>query len=474
MTSKFLNELEWRGFIHQATDLAGLDAHLCSGPAAERKAYVGFDPTSDSLTIGNLIPIMLLAHFQLSGHTPIVVAGGGTGLIGDPSGKSAERELRGAELVAENVRSQMRVYGRVLDFSELCENRAKILNNLDWLAKLSYIDALRDIGKHFSVNMMIQKDSVRDRLENREQGISYTEFSYMILQAYDFAYLHEHHGVTLQMGASDQWGNIVAGCELIRRMDPAIRSSVELEDKLVAEWAKLALQPETPRKTELQAAITENQARRKERVPHGLTTPLLTKADGGKYGKTEAGAVWLTADRTSPYALFQFALNSADADVETLLKKLTFVTQPQVSAVMAEHTANPGARAPQRALARSLVEMLHGAEERDKAEHAAAALFSGDVVGLSLETLEEVLSAAPATDHPRAQLDGEGMAVLDLLAQTLCKSKSEARQALTEGSVSINGKKAGLADKVTSATLLYGRLIALRRGKKNWHLTRWK
>ncbi len=477
-TSSFLRELSWRGFIHQATDLELLDAHLSCGPgeAASRKAYVGFDPTSDSLTIGNLIPIMLLAHFQRAGHTPVVLAGGGTGLIGDPSGKSAERDLRSKEQVAANVQSQMRIYGRVLDFAEPKTNAAKLVNNLDWLGGLSYLDALRDIGKYFSVNMMIQKESVKERLNNRDQGISYTEFSYMILQAYDFAYLYDKQGITLQMGASDQWGNIVAGTDLIRRSNPRISASVNREDELVTRWTKVKDDAAVPAETKraIETEMMQNLHDRKQIIPHGLTTPLLTKADGTKYGKTESGAVWLTADRTSPYALYQFCLNTADADVEVLLKKLTFLTQEEVAALMAEHAANPGARAPHRGLARNLTDLLHGQEARERAEAAAAALFSGDIAGLPLETLQEALSAAPTTDHAKAELGGEGLAVLDLLAKTLCKSKSEARQALSDGSVLVNGKKAGFADKLTSESLLHGSLIALRRGKKNWHLTRWQ
>lgn len=454
-SSAFLRELSWRGFIHQSTDLAGLDAHLSSGHTASRKAYIGFDPTSDSLTIGNMIPIMILAHFQRAGHTPVVVAGGGTGLIGDPSGKSAERELRTPEHVAENVRRQMRIFGQILVFDKNTPNTASIANNLDWLKGLSFLDALRDIGKHFSVNMMIQKDSVKDRLHNRDQGISYTEFSYMILQAYDYAYLHKHQGITLQMGASDQWGNIVAGTDLIWSM-------------MQADFARAAPEPNPDWEAHKAALRKQN-----DQIPFGLTTPLLTKADGTKYGKTESGAVWLTADRTSPYALYQFALNSADADVEVLLKKLTFLPEPEIAALMAEHAANPGARAPHRALARNMTDLLHGEPERLAAEAAAAALFSGDIASLPENTLEEVFASVASSTHPRSSLEGEGLPLLDLVAQTLCKSKTEARQALADGSVAVNGTKAGASDKLTAAMLLHGRVIALRRGKKNWHITRW-
>ncbi|MFN0012613.1 MAG: tyrosine--tRNA ligase [Phycisphaerales bacterium] len=449
MALHFLDDLGERGLIHQCTDEPELRAHLdlSAAGAKPRRAYVGFDPTADSLTIGNLVPIMLLARFQRAGHTPLVVMGGGTGLIGDPSGKSAERQLMTRELVEANVASQRTIFERVLDFSAGAKNAAVMTNNVDWLAGLSYLDALRDVGKHFSVNQMIQRDSVRDRLHTREQGISYTEFSYMVLQAYDFLHLYRASGVTLQMGGSDQFGNIVSGCDLIRR-------NVGASVGCGADGA----------------------------LSFGLTTPLITKADGGKFGKTESGAVWLTAKRgqsdssparTSPYAFYQFWLNAADADVEKFLKTFTFRATDEIAAVLAKHAANPAERAPQRTLAQDMTDMLHGKAAREAAEAAAAALFSGDIAALPADLLAEVLSAAPTSAHDKGLLAGEGAAVLDVLATTLCKSKSEARQALTEGSVSVNGKKAAMADRLTAANLLHGSVIALRRGKKNWHVTRW-
>ena len=446
MAAHFLDELAWRGLIHQCTDEPGLRGHLdLSAPGAKpRRAYVGFDPTADSLTIGNLVPIMLLARFQRAGHTPVVVMGGGTGLIGDPSGKSAERQLMTRELVEANVASQRTIFERVLDFAGGSPNKAEIVNNVDWLGGLSYLDALRDVGKHFSVNQMIQRDSVRDRLNNREQGISYTEFSYMVLQAYDFLHLYRASGVTMQMGGSDQFGNIVSGCDLIRRNAGGGDGSGALS--------------------------------------FGLTTPLITKADGGKFGKTESGAVWLTARRgptdasparTSPYAFYQFWLNTADADLEKFLKTFTFRGKDEIGGLLADHAGNPGARGPQRVLAQDMTDLLHGRGARDGAEAAAGALFSGDIASLAPDLLDEVLAAAPSSNHDRALLAGEGAALLDVLATTLCKSKSEARQALTEGSVAVNGKKAALADRLTAANLLHGSVIALRRGKKNWHVARW-
>jgi tyrosyl-tRNA synthetase len=437
-TIDVLAELSWRGMIHQQTDEAGLREHLRS---PGRLAYVGYDPTADSLTIGNLVTIMLLAHWQRAGHKPVVLAGGGTGLIGDPSGKTAERELRTKDQVAANVRAQMRIFGRLLDFSDSTPNHAVIVNNLDWLGPISFLDALRDIGKHFSVNMMIQKDSVRERLHNRDQGISYTEFSYMLLQAYDFHHLHKHMGVTLQMGGSDQWGNIVGGVDLIRRMS---------------------------------AAGTTGSVEGSSPVAFGLTTPLVTKSDGTKFGKTESGAIWLTADRTSPYAYYQFWLNAADADVERFLKVFTFCTKPEIEAAMAQQAASPGLRPAQRLLARAATDLLHGSAAREQAERAAAALFSGEVADLPLDVLNEALAAAPSSTHDKAALAGEGLPLVDLLAQTsLASSKGQAKQSLQEGSVSLNGRKVGPNDRATAADLLHGSVIALRRGKKNWHVTRW-
>ncbi|MCE7972752.1 MAG: tyrosine--tRNA ligase [Leptolyngbya sp. PLA1] len=423
----FLAELRWRNLIHQATDEAGLAAHLASG---RRKAYIGFDPTADSLTVGNLVPIMLLARFQRCGHTPVVLMGGGTGLIGDPSGKSAERQLMTRERVAANVEAQKKIFSRVIDFSN---GRASLVNNLDWLGPLTFLDALRDVGKHFSVNAMIQRDSVRDRLQNRDQGISYTEFSYMILQAYDFLHLFEKDGVTLQMGASDQWGNIVAGLDLISRRNPTTPSGA-----------------------------------------FGLTTPLITKADGGKFGKSESGAVWLSPERTSPYAFYQFWLNAADADIPKFILTYTLWSREETEGIIAAHQANPAAREAHRRLARHMTELLHGPTEADAAEAAARALFSGDIASLPPALLDEALGSAPSSTHDKASL-GAGVPLVDLLVSVqLAQSRREAKEFLASGSVTVNGRKVGPEDRVTPADLLHGRVIALRRGKKHWHVTRWE
>lgn len=448
----FLAEIKWRGLFYQCTDEAGLRSHLASADptAGGRRAYCGFDPTADSLTIGNLVPIVLLRHWQRAGHTPVVVMGGGTGLIGDPSGKSAERQLQSEDRVRANLEGQRRIFDRLLDTSG--KNASVVTNNLDWLGKLSFIDALRDIGKHFSINEMIRRDSVRDRLENREQGISYTEFSYMLLQAYDFLHLYRTLGVTLQVSGSDQWGNIVPGIDLIRKHEHARRE--ESGDSSTASAQNLAW---------------------------GATAPLVTKSDGGKFGKTESGAIWLTADRTSPYAFYQFWLNSSDADAGKWIRFFTFLDHAEVEGLEAVHAADPGKREAHRALARHMTSLLHGEGAMRDAERAAAALFSGDVGGLDLATLNEIFASVPSSEHARDELvrvgtDGSvGMPMVDVLAlTTLCKSKREAREHLSAGAVSVNGRTVGVDDVLKADMLLHGSIAALRRGKKAWHVTRWK
>jgi len=435
----FISELQWRGLLHQSTGEEALRQHL----SAPRRAYVGFDPTAPSLTIGNLVGILALVRFALAGHSPVIVVGGATGLIGDPSGKSAERTLNTPETVQDNVLGQTRIYHNVWKNASLLTGQPlgepPIRNNYDWFKPISFLDALRDIGKHFSVNMMIQKESVKERLHNRDQGISYTEFSYMLLQAYDFLHLWKSEGVTLQMGGSDQFGNIICGSDLIRR----------------------------------HAAHTHaDTANIGQHDTFGLTWPLVTKSDGGKFGKTESGAIWLTADRTSPYAFYQFWLNAADADVVKFLKIFTLLDKPEIERLTAALAANPGAREAHRALARHMTTLLHGPAEMELAEKAAKALFSGDIAGLPLATLEEALASAPSSDHTRASLD-PGIPLLDFLITTnLASSKREAREFLANGSVSVNGSKAGPDDTLTTNGLLHNRLFAIRRGKKNWHVAR--
>ncbi len=422
---ELLEDLAFRGLIHQQTNPEGLRTHL----AAPRTLYCGFDPTKDSLTIGNLVPLLLLRRFQQAGHRPVVIAGGGTGMIGDPSGKDAERQLLSLEQIELNVAGQRKIYERVLDFDG--PRGALILNNADWLKGLGYLEVLRDVGKYFSINMMIQKDSVRDRLQNREQGISYTEFSYMLLQAYDFQHLYEQHGVTLQVCGSDQWGNVVGGIDLIRR------------------------------KHQVEA--------------FGLTAPLVTKADGGKFGKTEAGAVWLSAERTSPYALYQFWLNTLDADVVKYLKIFSFLSPDEVVRLSTEHEANPGGRAAQRALAAQVTELLHGASGLEQARVATEALFSGDVAALPRATLEELFQSAPSVKFPKSKLAEEGISAIDFLVEAgVAKSKREAREFLSSNAISISARRADAETRITADWLLFGEIALVRRGKKSWHVARFE
>ena len=418
-----LADLEFRGQLYQQTDADGLKQHL----ATPRKVYAGFDPTKDSLTIGNLVQILLLRRFQQAGHTPVVVMGGGTGMIGDPSGKEAERQILTPEQVALNVAGQRVCFERLLNFDG--PNAAVLVNNADWLGKLGFIEALRDIGKHFSINMMIQKDSVRERLQNRDQGISYTEFSYMLLQAYDFSYLHQHHGVTLQAAGSDQWGNIVAGVDLIRRTQ--------------------------------------------QREAFGLTTPLVTKADGGKFGKTESGAIWLTQERTSPYAFYQFWVNAADSDIPKFLRTFTFLSQAEILRLEAEHRENPGARAAHKALAQHMTELLHGAEGLAQAQKATEALFSGNVADLSHGSIIDLFGSAPTAALSKDKLRGEGYPAADLLVDGgVVKSKREAREFLGNGAILMNGRTPGAEARIDESWLLHGEVLLIRRGRKIWHVAR--
>jgi len=428
--STFLEELHWRGLLHQTAG-ENLEDHLRTPP---RVAYAGFDPTADSLTIGNFIPIKMLMHWQRAGHRPVVAMGGGTGLIGDPSGKEQERQLRSRDEIDANVASQRRIFERLLDFDRSNPNAAVLVNNIDWLEPVGYIEMLRDVGKHFSVNMMIQKESVANRLRNREQGISYTEFSYMILQAYDYLHLHRAMDCTVQLGGSDQFGNIVAGIDLIRRM----------------------------RGEEGDAGA------------YAVTAPLVTKADGSKIGKTESGAIWLTPDRTSPYRFYQYWINADDADVVQFLKWFTLLDREEIESLAKRHQEAPHKREAQRALAEHMTTLLHGENEMRRAEAASRALFSGEVRALDADLLHEVFADVPGSKHDRAQLEGEGVSLVDLLPQTsLASSKREARQFLGSGAISVNGQRVEDAAVLTTDDLLHGETILLRRGKKSWHATRW-
>jgi tyrosyl-tRNA synthetase len=360
--------------------------------------------------------------------------GGGTGLIGDPSFKDAERPLLTREQVDAHVAGQRRIFERLLDLDPRRPQAAVIVNNADWLAKLGFLDFLRDVGKRFSVNAMVQKESVRARLHDRDQGISYTEFSYLLLQAYDFLHLRREHGCTVQMAGSDQYGNITAGIDLIHR-------------------------------TLGQGAAA-----------FGVTAPLVTRSDGRKMGKSERGAVWLTADRTSPYAFYQYWINVADDDVGPFLRLFTLLDREGIEEVIESHARAPHERIAQRALARELTERLHGESERARVEAASDALFGrGDLESLDEATLREVFADVPHSEHAAGALAGEGVALHELLAQTsLAASRREAREFLERGAVAVNGRRADPERRLTRADLLPGRLVLLRRGKKQWHATRWQ
>lgn len=423
MAHNFIPELTWRGLLHQSTHPEELELHLAQ---QSRRIYIGFDPTADSLTLGNLVPLLLLRHAQQAGHTPIVVMGGATGLIGDPSGKSTERPLLNKEHIEANIAGQRTIFEQFLDFSGDCA--AQVVNNADWLLPIRTIDFLRDIGKHFSVNAMIQRDSVRERLHNRDQGISYTEFSYMLLQAYDFFYLAKHHQVSLQMGGSDQFGNIVSGCDLIRRLLPGTSS-------------------------------------------FGLTAPLLLKADGSKFGKSEQGALWLTKERTSPYHLYQYFLNMEDQEVIPLLKKLTFLTHEEIWAKEQEMAVHPEKRPAQKSLAYAVVNMLHGREAAQQAERATEILFSGEINLLSKQALEEIFAHVPRTTLSWSLFNNTPLPIIEILLQSkIVSSKREARELLQANALLLNGKPATPETKIDISSLLYGSLLVVRKGKKHWHL----
>jgi tyrosyl-tRNA synthetase len=417
------SDLRWRGLVHQATD-EGLWARM----AAERfTLYHGMDATADSLHVGSLLGVLVLRRLQQWGHTPLVLVGGGTSMIGDPGGRRTERLLQSREQVEANTAGIRRQLESLLDFGSGAGG-ATLIDNYDWLSPLPVIDFLRDVGKHFTVNTMLAKEAVRARLEDPDQGISYTEFSYMLLQAYDYLHLFDASGCRLQVGGSDQWGNITAGIDLIRR-------------------------------TRGEEAF-------------GFTWPLMTKADGTKFGKSEAGNVWLDPERTSQYQFFQFWVNVDDGDAGRYLRLYTFLDQERIAELDAAVEANPAGRQAQRTLAREVTALVHGEAAATAAERASAALFGGDLRELSAAELQDVFADAPSSRLPRSQLEVEGVGLVDLLAQAgLVPSKSAARQAITQGGVSVNGVREDDVDRrVGPADLLAGRFLVLRRGKRNYHL----
>ena len=420
MSANIFDELKWRGLLYEYVD--GVQDLLAQKPVT---AYNGFDATADSLHVGHLVPLLALARLQRGGHYPIALAGGGTSMIGDPSGKAAERQLLNREQIEANVAEIKLQLAHFLDF-EVKTNPARVINNADWLMTLNLIEFLRDTGKHFTVNYMMAKDSVKTRLD-RDEGISFTEFSYMLLQSYDFLHLFETEGCELQTGGSDQWGNITAGVELIRRVHgkPAF----------------------------------------------SIVYPLITKADGTKFGKTETGTIWLSPKRTSPYRFYQFWLNTDDRDVVKYLKLFTFLDQPTIQELENTVQTMPEQRQAQRRLAQEMTRTVHGESELAGAVQASQVLFGGELRGLPAEAIQDIFADVPSSSLLRAQLE-EGLPLVDLLVHSgLVSSKGEARRAVTEGGIYLNNQRVeDAAQKVTLKDASAGKFLVLRRGRKNYHL----
>lgn len=429
----FIEELRWRGMIHDV--MPGAKEHLDD---TMRSAYVGFDPTADSLHIGNLVPIMLLAHFQRSGHQPVALVGGATGMIGDPSGKSAERNLLDEDILRHNEKAIQRQLSQFLTFDDTAVNAAVLVNNYDWMKDFSFLDFIRDVGKHISVNYMMAKDSVKNRITADDsaggsEGMSFTEFTYQLVQGYDFLHLYQHNNCSLQMGGSDQWGNITTGTELVRRM-------------------------------------AQGKA-------YAITCPLITKADGSKFGKSEGGNVWLDPKRTSPYKFYQYWLNSSDEDSEKYIKIFTFLDENTINELISEHAEAPHLRLLQKRLASEMTQMVHSQTERDKAIKASAILFgkstSNDLKQLDEQTFLDLFNGVPQAEVNRSVLD-EGYDLVAALAidTGFLKSNSEVMRALKQNAISVNKEKAKVGDTLSKNDLINGKFILLQRGKKNYFVLR--
>jgi tyrosyl-tRNA synthetase len=429
-----LEELKWRGLIADCTDAAELEKKI-SSPIT---LYCGFDPTADSLHVGNLVPLLALRRFQLLGHNPIAVAGGATGSIGDPSGKTAERQLLTKEILDRNIASVKVQLAKLLDF-ETKKNPARLVDNASWTQNISFLDFLRDIGKHFSVNQMVAKESVRARMEDRETGISYTEFSYMLLQAFDFYYLAnpenkdengKPYNCELQIGGSDQWGNITAGIDLIRK--------------------KMLRHLFVPK-------------------VFGLTLPLITNADGTKFGKTEAGAIWLDPKRTSVYRFYQFWINTDDRDVIRSLKFFTFLAKEEIESLEKQHAENPGARTAHKALAKAATDLIHGENATQEAIRASEILFGGELKGITESTFNEIVGEVPSVFANFAQFETHSSLVDILIQAKLCSSKGQARKDIQGGGIYVNNdREADVNRQVSRKDLLFEKHLLLRKGKKNY------
>lgn len=417
-----IEELEWRGLVSDCTDREGFAQRLAKGAVT---LYCGFDPTADSLHVGNLVPLLALRRFQQFGHKPIVVAGGATGSIGDPSGRSAERQLLTHEQLKANIEGVKKQLASFLDFGEET-NAALMVDNADWTAPLSFLDVLRDVGKHFKVNAMVAKESVRARMEDRDVGISYTEFSYMILQALDFHHLCGQHDCELQIGGSDQWGNITAGIDLIHR--------------------------------------------RQNRQAFGLTLPLITNADGTKFGKTEAGAVWLDVARTSIYQFYQYWVRVDDRDVVRYLNFFTFLHRDEIEALARQHSEQPQARIAHKALAKGVTALVHGEAAANEAIRASEILFGGELDGITEATFREIAGEVPTHEIGLDRFGGEGLWLPELLHEAgLAQSRGQARKDVRGGGVYVNNRRTDDEQhKLQSGDLLFGKYLLLRRGKRNY------
>jgi tyrosyl-tRNA synthetase len=415
-------EFAWRGLVYDETE--GVQDALKAGPVT---GYIGFDPTAASLHVGSLLPIMGLAHMQRCGHAPIAVVGGGTGLIGDPSGKTVERQLLTTEQVDANVQGIHAQLARFLDFESTIAP-ARVINNAEWLTKLTAIDFMRDVGKHFTINAMVAKESVKRRMES-EEGITYTEFSYSLLQAYDYLVLFDRFNCTLQMGGSDQWGNIVAGMDLIRRLRGA--------------------------------------------KAHGLVLPLITTASGTKFGKTEAGTIWLDPQRTSPFRFYQFWLNTEDADAIRYLKFFTFLDEPTIVALQEATLRAPEGREAQRTLAREVTALVHGREQVTRAERASAVLFGGELTDLPADDVLAVFDDVPSSTVPAASLDDQGVQLSELIASSFSLSKGEAVRLIKGNGIYVNNRRVSDEKaRLRLADAIEGRLFVLRKGAKQNHVVR--
>ena len=425
MEKNFVEELQWRGMVHDI--MPGAEDHLMEGMQA---AYVGIDPTADSLHIGHLVSVMMLRHFQLSGHKPFALVGGATGMIGDPSGKSAERNLLDEATLRHNQEAIKSQLGRFLDFESNAPNAAVLVNNYDWMKDFSFLDFIRDVGKHITVNYMMAKDSVKKRLSSdAKEGMSFTEFTYQLVQGYDFLYLFQNHNCTIQMGGSDQWGNITTGTELIRRIGGG--------------------------------------------KGFALTCPLITKADGTKFGKTEGGNVWLDAERTSPYKFYQYWLNTSDEDAEKYIKIFTFLTQDEIRDLVETHKAEPHLRTLQKKLAEEITTMVHSKEELDNAIKASSILFgkstSEDLMQLDAKTFLDVFEGVPQAEISKSDLESGLDMIGALAAKTgFLGSNGEARRELKQNSISVNKQKVKEDYQITTSDLINDKFVLLQRGKKNY------